>query len=143
MRMNSSTARILVVALVAMMAMTIAIPIASYAGNAGSRNTALVLGGLSAYLFANGKTGAGLASAVGAAIALSASSDRDDRYYRHRNYYNDDRYYRDSDRNGFQSYDKNRNRDRERFQSYGGDRDRNKSRGSDRNRDRNNNRNRW
>ena len=71
MRFSRFYKRTTVVAIVAVMAMMLAIPAATYASESGHRNTALVLSGLSAILLSNGKTGAGLLSAAGALTCLA------------------------------------------------------------------------
>jgi hypothetical protein len=73
--MKPSTTRILVVAIIAVLALAMLAPTASYASRVGSRNTALGLAGLSGYLFANGRTGAGVAAAAGALIAADDARD--------------------------------------------------------------------
>jgi hypothetical protein len=96
--MKRSTTRILVVAMIAVLALAMLAPAASYASRIGSRNTALGLAGLSGYYFANGKTGAGLAAAAGALIAADNASDYHRvnygvTYYRPYSYYSPYSYY--------------------------------------------------
>lgn len=107
------------IAMIAILALTLMVPLASYASVEGRRNTAAVLTGATAYFLSKGETEAGIASAFGAIVAWDRYGDaRDDRRFdRHRRYY-----YRDYDR------DRDRDRDRFRDRDYRWDRDRDRDR---------------
>lgn len=129
MKLNRSYKMMMVVAVVAALAMTLIMPVATYASESGHRNTALALTGLSAYLLSNGRTGAGLLSAAGAAIAWDqADRDRYDGY----GYFDRDRgrFDRDDNWNRDRDRDHNRDRDRNRHNRGDGDHDRDDHRGS-------------
>lgn len=87
MYLHKSKARVTILAIVAILLMALLAPAVSYASPVGNRNTAIGLAGLSAVLFANGKTVPGVIAAAGAGIALNrAAQERREevsyRYYR-------------------------------------------------------------
>ncbi|MHB9035685.1 MAG: hypothetical protein ACYC64_03400 [Armatimonadota bacterium] len=93
MHVSKFRARTLLLAIVSLFIMSLMLPLASYAGSRGSRNTAIGLAGVAAYLFAKGKTLPGMAAAVGAGIAYSDSQR--ERGWGHSRSYNDRYYGRD------------------------------------------------
>ena len=126
MSANGSNKRMIVFMVIALLAMTVLIPVAGNASRSGRVNTAVGLTGLSAYWLANGRTTPGLLAAAGAAIAWDNVADRDDYLYfgygRPRHYY----YGRDWDRDRYyypRYYGWGRDRD-DRFFGWGRDRDR-------------------
>jgi hypothetical protein len=115
MKTGRSYKRIVMLAVVAILAMSILIPAATYASDVGRRNTAIGLAGLSAVLLSNGKTGAGLVAAAGAAVAFDRyNDDRDDhgwsRHHRHHRFNDRDRD-RDRDRDHDRRWDRDRDHD--------------------------------
>lgn len=111
MSRQKSSARVLMFVIVAVFALTVLAPIASYAGSEGKRNTAVGLAGLSAYLLIKGKTVPGLVTAAGAGYAYDRyQKERDEERYRDRyGYYRDGKRYDDHNR----YYDRDRDRDRD------------------------------
>ncbi len=90
---TTSRRRTFVLALAAVLAMTILVPIASYASPEGNRNTAIGLAGAAAYLLIKGKTLPGVAAAAGAAYAYNRSQkERQEQRDRDRWGYYGDRY---------------------------------------------------
>ncbi|MDO8588839.1 MAG: hypothetical protein Q7T82_17555 [Armatimonadota bacterium] len=125
MTMNRSATRVLGITLVAVLALTIMAPLASFAGSEGRRNTAIALTGASVYFLSKGKTGAGLASAAGAILAWDRYSDfRDDRFFRHRRF----RHHRDRHHYYFRDRDRDRDWDRDRHRDWRWDWDRDRNR---------------
>jgi hypothetical protein len=78
-------ARMLALTLAAVFGLVTLLPMVSYAGTAGRRNTTLGLGAAAIYLLAKGKTGSGLVAAAGTAYAYKRYRDSA-RHKRHYSY---------------------------------------------------------
>jgi hypothetical protein len=119
----------MILAIVAILLMTIAIPLASNASTTGRRNTAIGLTAVAAYLLIRGNTVPGILAAGGAAYGWNRYSHarRDDSYRSRYGYYGDPGYGyygnrdRDRDRDRFDNRrsDHGRDRDRDRFHDNG------------------------
>lgn len=110
--------RVLTLTVVATMLATLFLPLASFAGSEGRRNTAIGLAGVAAYLLVKGKTTSGLATAAGAGYAYKRYQDerRDEQYRDRYGYYGsrDRGYYyggRDRDRDRDCRVERGRNYD--------------------------------
>lgn len=143
MYVKRSGARVLTLVVIAILAMALLGPVASYASTAGTRNTAAILTGIAAYELSRGNAGPGLLAAAGAGVAWGRYQDsRDRERYRDRYYYGGRSY----------GYYDNRCRDRDRDHDWDRDRhdrgnhygwDRGKHKGWDRDRNRNSGNGRW
>jgi uncharacterized membrane protein YdfJ with MMPL/SSD domain len=83
--LKKSTTRILILTIVAVFTLTIFAPLASYASSKGSRNTAIGLGAVAAYLFTRGKAVPGIIAAAGAGYAWNKSQQHDNGRHKARN----------------------------------------------------------
>jgi hypothetical protein len=130
MYLHKPSVRVMMIAVVAVLALSIMAPMATYARSRGDQGAAIGLGVLGGVLLGSGKTTPGLLALAGAALVYGQSQNDRDRHYDRDRYYGGSGFYGNAYFSG-----NNRGRD--------WNRDRDHDRSWDRGRGHNDNHGRW